>query len=413
MKRKAVAIISLISILFCLVACSVPEEKPEETKDTLVANPLVKDRLNRIQIATADMSVQQLRQICVDFMRLQISFGWTPNTEFVYQNKTKTVTVPVGKVIGGMPYISLSGGSIYNFMHFYNEEDGTFDAAAAMSLTQPYMKVIANQCSGSTYWAWARVSNCVKYKFTSTILPANGCIPVGSYYIDPAITNFTLDGVRTQDICTENGRQVMFDSYAKLRMADGVFQHNSSGHVQMVALDATVVYKADGSIDGEKSYVTLMDQDSSFKEKTQSNGKPISNQGGLDKKYTFENLYSKGYLPFTIPEFVGEDPIEKAEVSANLPKDGVSAQEITGLTVQANYPMSYVTIAVKNKKGEELYRNHIYTLALNVYEFAPINPEYLHIEELTAFGNGLHTIEISVKVGTGETLTAYSGVFKS
>lgn len=411
--RKIISIITLLAALLCLVGCNVPPEQMEETPDILVANPLVQDRLNRIPIATGEMSVQQLRKICLDFMRLQISFGWTPNVDFSYENKSNSITIPAGKVVGGMPYISLSGGSIYNFMHFYSEEDGTFDAAYAMMLTQPYMKVIANQCSGSAYWAWARVSNCVKYTFTSTILAENGCIPVGAYYIDPAIKNFTLDGVRTRDICVENGRQVMFAAYAQLQMADGVFHHNGSGHVQMVALDPTVVYNDDGTINGEKSHVTLLEQTSSFKESTQSNGKPISVQGGVDVVWSFESLYSSGYLPFTIPEFLGTDPVEKAEISTNLPENGVSMEVLSGLKVQANYPLSYVTVTVKSMNGEELYNNHIYTLALNVYEFAPINAEYLSLEELSAFGNGRHTIEISAKVGTGETLTAYSGVFKS
>ncbi len=412
MMGKTLSVIMALALLFCFTACGVPAQEPEETKDTLVANPLVQDRLNRIPVATGEMSVQQLRRICLDFMRLQLSFPWKPSTDFFYQNKKKSITIPADKVIGGMPYISQSKGSIYNFLHFYSEEDGTFDAAYAMSLKQPYMKVIANQCSGSAYWAWARVSNRVRYMKTASMLAVNGCIPVGDYYIDPNIRDFGADKVATKDICKANGRQVMFASYAKLLMADGVVHYNSGGHVMMVALDPTVVYNDDGTIDGEKSYLTLLEQTSAFTEDTQSNGKPISVQGGINFTFTFEKLFTSGYLPFTIPEFLGTDPVEKAEVSTNLPASGVYMETLSTLTVRSNYPISYVTVAVKDRNGAEIYSCHVYTMDLNVYDFAPIRGEYLNLEELSAFANGLHTVEISAMVGTGETLTAYSGVFK-
>ena len=412
MMRKALSVILLLSVLFCLSACGLPTEESTETKDALIANPLVKDRLNRIPVASGEMSVQQLRRICVDFMRLQLSFPWTPNTAFTYQNKNKSITIPVDKVIGGMPYISQSKGSIYNFLHFYDEEDGTFDAAFAMSLKQPYMKVIANQCSGSAYWAWARVSNRVRYMRTSDMLGVNGCIPVGDYYIDPKIQNFNTENVATKDICEANGRQVMFASYAKLQMADGVVHFNSGGHVMMVALDPTVVFNGDGTIDGEKSYLTLLEQTSAFTEDTQHNGKPISIQGGIHFTYTFEKLFTSGYLPFTIPEFLGIDPVEKAEVSTNLPQNGVFMSTLSTLKVQSNYPISYVTVTVKDRSGTAIYSCPVYTMDLNIYEFMPISAEYLNLEELSVFANGLHTVEISAMVGTGETLTAYRGVFK-
>lgn len=410
--RKATALIILLVLLLSMVACGEPSGETVETTNLLVANPLVKDRLSRIPVATGEMTVQQLRKICLDFMRLQISFGWTPTVDFSYTNKKKSITIPADKVIGGMPYISQSQGSIYNFLTFYNEEDGTFDAAFAMSLRQPYMKVIANQCSGSAYWAWARVSNRVRYMKTASMLGINGCIPVGDYYIDPDIRDFGTDKVATKDICAANGRQVMFASYAKLQMADGAVHYNSGGHVMMVALDPTVVYKDDKTIDGEKSYVTFLEQTSAFTEDTQSNGKPISIQGGINKVLTFEKLFTSGYLPFTIPEFLGTDPVEKAEVSTNLPKNGVYMETLSTLTVRSNYPISYVTVTVKDRNGEAIYGCHIYTMTLNVYDFAPIKAEYINLEELSAFANGLHTVEISATVGTGETLTAYSGVFE-
>ena len=49
-----------------------------------VSDPLTWEKINAIPIANGEMTVDQLRQICVDYMRLELSFQWTPNETMKY-----------------------------------------------------------------------------------------------------------------------------------------------------------------------------------------------------------------------------------------------------------------------------------------------------------------------------------------
>ena len=50
-----------------------PETKPTKPVKSNVAEPLTWEKLNAIPVANASMSTDELRKICTDFMRLQLS----------------------------------------------------------------------------------------------------------------------------------------------------------------------------------------------------------------------------------------------------------------------------------------------------------------------------------------------------
>ena len=45
----------------------------------------------------------------------------------------------------------------------------------------------------------------------------------------------------------------------------------------------------------------------------QSNGVALRPLGTIDRKVTFKELLDKGYIPFTVKEFIGEDPVEEGK----------------------------------------------------------------------------------------------------
>ena len=120
-----------------------------------------------------------------------------------------------------------------------------------------------------------------------------GFLRVGPYTY-PDTTDRWAVAYNTKAVCAENGEQVMFASYAKLKLADGVINYNGAGHVMMVSEKAHVEYLEDGSIDGEKSYVLFMEQVSSWKNK-EYNGQSFPQQGNVDEKYTFNKLFKSSY----------------------------------------------------------------------------------------------------------------------
>ncbi len=418
MKRTISILLALLSMLMLLVGCgggSTPKEEP--AVETNVAKPLTMAEIDAIPIVSPDMTVDQLREIVCTFMRYQNSIPWTPSKKFEYYNNEKYNCWDVGTVGGGMPYIGSGQGSLYNYMHFYDERNGMLDIDAIEALKQPMYEIVTNQCSGSTYWAWARVCNSTKMGYSPNMLPTNGYLPLplGTYYVDPKLTAYNdgLVKLNTADVCVEHGEQKIFEGYACLLPADGLvhFLGERGGHVMMSSSKAVVVKKADGTIDGEKSYVTILDQTMTRHPSTQENGIKIDTLGGVDTKMTFKQLFKGGYLPFTLPEFVGQDPVEKSETTSSHTKDTITYKEFELLKVKSNYPISYVTVTVKNSKGKVLYSEHVYSCAMNVFEMKALNNLALDTTELRSLANGKNTIEVSARIGTGEVPVVYTGTF--
>ncbi len=345
-------------------------------------------------------------------MRYQNRIAWTPSKKLIFYSGDTFVGLSEGKVYGGMPYIIGGRGSLYNFMHYYDESNGMLDVDVLETLKQPWEKLAANVCSSAVYWAWSRVSNSLSFEYTYDMFPDRGCIHVGDYYIDPEIKSYKYPvELDTRDMVKENGEQRMFEAYALLQPSDGIiyFRGSSGGHVMLASTKPVVIRKTDGTIDGSKSYIKILDQTLARNPSKQENGITIDGFGNEDAKFSFAKLFERGALPFTIPEFLGTDPVEKAEVSASHTKDTVNMSELSAMEITANYPISYTTITVKDSAGKALFTQHLYTCDLNVYKFAPIGSAIIDTATLQSLADGKNTIEITARIGTGEVLTAYSG----
>lgn len=381
-------------------------------KERIVAYPLTWDRINAIPVANSNMTEEQLRQICVDFMRLQLSFAWTPRTNFNYTTGGSSKTLNVDQVYGGLPYISSTGGSLYNAMTL-------IDANGVMDMSQSELnKIIGNQCSGSAFWAWSRISNSIQWGGTQGMLKANGCTPIGPYTYDYNITSWhnydkPSSGYRTMDICEQNGRQTMYESYALLKMADGLnIYRTTAGHVRMVSSNPVVVRNSDGSINGDKSYLTYLDQVSNWKSGKQANGISIQTQGGVDVKISFTQLYNEGYLPWSIPELTKGNAqymqIEAATASLSKSGSGITASSLNSAKVNSNYAITYVTVTVKDTYGNVMFTRNAYTKGIRITSYSMSDAGvYSTLASLSGKG---YTVEVAARVSTGQLLTAYSGI---
>lgn len=380
--------------------------KPKSTskKNVSVPDPLTWEKINAIPVASPDMSIDELRQICVDYFRLQLSYQWTPSESFTYTitSNGNTVRVQSGTVYGGHLYVTSAVSNLYRMMNYYDEKTGIFtfptkngDNAASL---------IGNQCSHGSFWGWARVSNSISHTLTNTITPKSGIVPLGPYKStdSKALHN-------TAEICKENGKQVMYRSYAEFLPADGMVTHNGAGHVRMVSEKAHVEYLEDGSIDGAKSYVRYLDQGSSFSYKSQ-NGKSVMVQGGIDQKTTFEQMYHSGYLPFTLKEFAGLDPVEKGEVTVTggTISETMTLKELAALEISANYTISDVTVTFTDHSGKVLYKNIAGTGELYCYEL-PLRKAIFTSAINSAAKNSNGTLSVSCRLGTGESFPLYHG----
>ena len=361
-----------------------------------------RDDIDSIPVATPDMTVDELRQICVDFMQLQQTFTWTPTEDLVYEYDTgREKTYEAGKIYAGLPY-GYGSATLYSAMDYYDSESGKWDVSSLVSGTS---FPLTNDCATAVVWSLARVCTSLK-KFggTVTMTQKNGFLPVGEYSYDTEIERFDAsESTLTKAICAANGEQTMYESYALLQKADGIVRrYQENGHARMVMEDATVVRKEDGTIDGTKSYVVTFEQSSGKSTRTVDN-QTVTQTGWIYKQYKFSNLFKDGYLPFTIAEFTGEATVKAAQVGLSKSGSDLSFAALRGASVSTNYNIAKVTLTVTGSDGRVRYGNVNNVKASKLYSDYKLSG--LIPSGLTESGHVL----IRATVGSGETLTVYEG----
>ena len=205
----------------------------------VIKDKLSREKLNAFPIKRKDMTVAEMRELCVSFFRYEKTALWTPDSDFYYirNAKGKEDEMLKGNIYGGLPYIGLASGNLYRLMDYYDEETGVVNMADATRVP----KLFGNQCSIGSYWGWSRVINSTNHDWTQNMVVKNGFLRVGPYTYDDDLAAFVpYNG--TVPICQANGPQVMFQSYAAMEPGDGLVQYTSAGHVTMCSCVPHVEY---------------------------------------------------------------------------------------------------------------------------------------------------------------------------
>jgi len=416
--KKIFSYFILLCLILSLISCGVqPNEQVTDTPKTepdvfpTVAEPLSWERINAIPIANNSMSESELRKIVTDFYRLSLSFSWTPNADIDYTitSKNRPVYLQKGNVYGGHPYVTGAPGNIYKVMSYYDSETGILDIKR-LGCGVAFENVMGSQCSFSSTWAWARVCENVKnFRTTAHMTQANGCLTVGEYTYSTSLRQFSASGSNsTKGIIEANGTQTMLRSLIQVKPGDGLVTSTGS-HVRMVSSVPNIVYLPGGGINGEDSTLTYLDQPTNWKNRTQSNGDPIKIQGGIDVVISLNDLLDNGYIPFTLPEFYGQDPVEKASVTCSVSGSAKTLQELRNGRVISNYPISNFIVTVKDPDGNILisYDPGVYTRN-TTYSLSLSSVILLNISSLI---NGQNILTVDCRVSTGEIVTIFSGIF--
>ena len=449
------------------------EEQPERDPD-------IPDELNlalqidKLPVANKNMTVDELRDVVVKFMYLQINFAYKVDLsgygleDYGYYiknlygsygaaNNLDNIKIKFedGKYYGGMPYMGNTAGSVYRWLEFYDADTGVMDWSPIVrtdrknwtdsSTGRVYPNVgssyFGNTCASSCVWAWLRISDNLRSFWTDTWIPSNGYVQVGDYELDNG-----THGTSTTKTCKNNGKEKMFACYALMQKADGLVQ---TGHAVMCLDKAVVVYNADGSINGADSYLLIAEQKASFLSKSPEKGgvdlySPLNEKKGLtyrimgnfagnivndsvkEMKWTFDYLYSEGYLPFTVPELAGTDEVEDVELkfTTKATGDTITLAELKGSNLSCNYPISDVHFTLKDNDGNVVFTGMYAEGSSNVTELKAysmssaltnnaIYSTKSYIEDgLLEYGFSKYTLEVTVRVSTGELITVYTGTFK-
>jgi len=96
-----------------------------ETTTKVPEGKLLK-QLAAIPIAKPGMTEDQLRQICVDYLKLEAEFSFKFEEDFTYFifSQKRYRKFLGGKVYGGIPYVTRGAGNLYRLAEIYDPETG-------------------------------------------------------------------------------------------------------------------------------------------------------------------------------------------------------------------------------------------------------------------------------------------------
>ena len=299
------------------------------------------------------------------------------------------------------------------------------------SVTMADLKYFGSQCSINVYWAWGRVINSAKYAWTSSVVPKNDFIFLGNIKIPTDLTGWSL-AYNTKACVAENNEQDLYGGYAQLQMADGLVQWTTAGHLVMAYTDAVVVKKADGTIDGDKSYVYLIDQAQKWVTGTNDAGDTYQYKNNVGVKYTFKKLKDSAYIPFTYKEFIGQASIQDTMV--HLVKNStylvsgtiresdrkyvttkttktLSWSDIFTSRVQSNYGIADVYVTLYNEEGVEFYRHAVRTggAGNKNLAMAESGAEVTIWQQAKVKSGKTYSGTIEVQLATGERVVIFEG----
>ena len=406
-----------------------------------IKNILSWENINSYPLKTSDMTVVEMRQLCVDFFEYSKTFLWTPDAsvEYLRNKNDSNDTMNQGTIYGGLPYVGNASGSPYRMMDYIDPVTGLVDMKKALpalanggKLDMADLLYFGSQCAKTASLGWCRVINSANLNATMYFVPSQGVIILGDIKMDESVSYWT-SSYQTTTVCKANGEQVMYEAYAQLKKADGLVQYTTAGHVIMAYSDAVVVRNADGTINGKESYVNIIHQAQKWTDQENEYGDQYQMKSSVNTKMTFASLYSGVYIPFTFREFHGQAEIAEtilniSDADGNILIRGVISEtdrsvqqthlpenltfsQLRSATLKSNYGISDVYVVIYNERGQELYRYAVrsgavckQTLALKEKEGNVTVWQYAELETGKSY-----QAEIIVQCATGERPTLYSG----
>lgn len=429
--KKIIALLLAVLTVFGMTACGgETASSPTEPKETEYTGYIVPEPMKErpTYLVSENPTTEELRQTAVKAMHDMLSIQWSVDAGFMY-NKTGAVShkdyiYQPDTVYSGLPYAD-GQTNIYVWLEYYDLETGHLTMEGD---GQWLNSILGNTCAGSLMWAWSTVCDSLTGRYVNTsMVPKYGCIPVGPYQIKNAefLDEYKKEKYSTAQICSENGLDVMFESYAMAKMADAITNSNSE-HTMMLIEDATVVRNADGTIDPLQSYVMLQDQAAGsgekFYEYTGEDGilyQYTGRTGPIAVKMTFKELFDATYIPVTTAEFLGLETYAKPEVKFSKESISTLDELYTGV-ITCNYPMSLINFIATDANGKETKLFSVYFNRKDVQGSEPgamdgkarnykISGDRLTIDNAIAeLASGTYTISAVATAPNGEIFTPVS-----
>lgn len=370
--------------------------------------------------AAEDILLERRQQV-VAKMRQMGDLHWraTEDVKYRISSTGRWVEFKAGRVYRGIPYAHARSDE-NTFLEFAGEPDekGIYPisglTATHMGNGSIYAR-IGNDCSGSVNFSWSSVGADITGTQSSRyMIEANGYLKVGNYEYTP--TDDGRIGI-SKEIVAANGKEVMFEAYAKVQPGDGLDTTTASGGHVILVVDKHVVYNADGSINGELSYIHTLEQTpgpvSITVQKHSYNAEldEIVYDIYIEKNMTFNQVYSSGYLPITVNVLVDPTPVAEPSVTDTLSPEEYTYENLFKGELICSRMISSVTITVTDGNGQVFsytgsgIRASIRTY--NMQNFLTEDPAVmrgsLDLDKLVS-GNNYHCTVV-VQLASGDTIT--------
>ncbi len=430
MKKLLALLLAVVTVLGMTACGGETSKTPTEPVETEYTGYIVPEPLKERPMYTVseNPTIEELRETAVKAMHDMLSIQWSVSAGFNYNKEGavshKDYIYQPDTVYCGLPYAD-GQTNMYVWLEYYDLETGHLTMEGD---GQWLNSILGNTCAGSLMWAWSTVCDSLTGRYVNTsMVPKYGCLPVGSYKIQNPefLDEFKTEKYSTAQVCSENGLDVMFESYAQAKMADAITNSNSE-HTMMLIEDATVVRNADGTIDPIQSYVMLQDQAAGsgekFFEHTGEDGvlyQYTGRTGPIAVKMTFKALFDATYIPVTTAEFLGLETYAKPEVKFSN-EAIASVDELYSGVVTCNYPMSMFKLIATDENGKEIDMFEVYFNRKDVQGSAPgamdgkarnykLSYDRLLIEAaFEELASGTYTIRGEATAPNGEVFTPFS-----
>ena len=374
-----------ICLLLCgllLTGCGAAQE--EETAQTPTVSIYTPDApvAPETEPTGAEAILAQRRDTVEQHMRYMSTVRWRVDEDvsYVYASNGDSRTaihLKAGRIYQGIPYTH-GTGSAYSWLSYATgqDENGVYtlsglNTAALNGVARSGVgnhSRVGNDCADAVYWAWAQVSPTISFENTKHMTPSFGCIPVGDYDWDDTIMLSS-----TRNTTEANGKQRMFEAYAQLQKGDGMVHIVNGGGGHAVMIVSVHVERNERGIDGENSFVTVLEQTGGNEQTGKSYydedlGQQVYLCEVVDKQWSFDYIFDKGYLPVTCKELIDPSPLPEPKVEDTNQEPTLDNMFYS--TITSNYRIAMVTVTVLDAQDRPVQQAICNSMEQEFFTFA-------------------------------------------
>lgn len=254
----------------------------------------IKKGLSLLLVAVLSLSfnltfaLSEQRQNVVNYALRMANISWTPSRDMEHWNFLRGIVFRKGVLYIGIPYSQTFRETDLEGFEELIGEDKTYAGEEVDGHIIPR----GSDCSSAVSMAWKQLKPFIPYLSTYDMIPTSSntyIVKVGNYEVPEKATTST-------EIIEANTEEVIYAAYSKLKPGDAVVTRSDRcGHVILVR-----------EVDVDNQKIIGIEQTG-----VDENGVCLGKEGKStwrdDRILTFEELYSKAYIPITIEELKNLD----------------------------------------------------------------------------------------------------------